>query len=295
MAEIKGFGPFRRLRSDASVHILRYKRGRLAQSGRGLAFWFLPDAASLAEAPVDDRDLPFLFNSRSKDFQEVTVQGMIVWRVADPEKLAQRIDFSIDLRHGQPLGQPVDQIATLLTGLAQQLAAQYLTELDVGAMLAAGVEPLRARMDKGLVGADRLTAMGLEVVSVRVSDVSPSSDLKRALQTPTFERLQQQADQATFERRALAVEKDRATAENELASKIELCEVDAGSVYVTDATSAAARLDAVSIPESQNVIATYPIAVLVKSRTPAVAAQFVEYVRSPAGQAGLSQFGFGAP
>jgi regulator of protease activity HflC (stomatin/prohibitin superfamily) len=237
MAEIKGFGPFRRLRSDASVHILRYQRGRLAQSGRGLAFWFLPDAASIAEAPVDDRDLPFLFNSRSKDFQEVTVQGMIVWRVADPEKLAQRIDFSIDLRHGQPLGQPVDQIATLLTGLAQQLAAQYLTELDVGPMLAAGVEPLRARMDTGLVGAERLTAMGLEVVSVRVSDVSPSSDLKRALQTPTFERLQQQADQATFERRALAVEKERAIAENELANQIELARREKELIATQDANA----------------------------------------------------------
>lgn len=237
MAEIKGFLWFRRLRSDASVHVLRYNRGRLAQSGRGLAFWFLPDAASIAEAPVDDRDLPFLFNSRSKDFQEVTVQGMIVWRVADPEKLAQRIDFSIDLRHGQPLGQPVDQIATLLTGLAQQLAAQYLTDLDVGAMLAAGVEPLRARMDAGLVGAERLTAMGLEVVSVRVSDVSPSSDLKRALQTPTFERLQQQADQATFERRALAVEKERAIAENELANQIELARREKELIATQDANA----------------------------------------------------------
>lgn len=222
MAEIKSFGPVRRLRSDASVHVLRYSHGRLVQSGRGLAFWFLPDAASIAEAPVDDRDLPFLFNSRSRDFQEVAVQGMVVWRVADPEKLAQRVDFSIDLRHGQPLGQPIDQIATLLTGLAQQLAAQYLTELDVGPMLAAGVEPLKTRMESGLVGAERLAAMGIEVVNVRVSDISPSMDLKRALQTPTFERLQQHADQATFERRALAVEKERAIAENEMANQIEL-------------------------------------------------------------------------
>ncbi len=39
------------------------------------------------------------------------------------------------------------------------------------------------------------------------------------LQTPTFEALQQKADQATFERRALAVEKERAIAENELANQ----------------------------------------------------------------------------
>jgi regulator of protease activity HflC (stomatin/prohibitin superfamily) len=222
MAEVKALFAFRRLRSDASVHIQRYSKGRRVQSGRGLAFWFLPDGASIAEVPMDDRDLPFLFHSRSKDFQPLVVQGMIVWRVSDAERLADRVDFSIDLKGGQHLAQPVDQIATLMTGLAQQLAAQYLAELDVAAVLGGGVKPLQERMEAGLIGARRLADMGLEVVNVRVADASPSSELQRALQTPTFERLQQQADQATFERRALAVEKERAIAENELGNQIEL-------------------------------------------------------------------------
>jgi regulator of protease activity HflC (stomatin/prohibitin superfamily) len=222
MAEIKGFGPWRRLRADASVYIQHFTDGRRVKSGRGLAFWFIPDGASIAETPMDDRDLPFLFHSRSKDFQEIIVQGMIVWRVADPEKLGERIDFSIDLKGGLHLAQPVDQIATLLTGLGQQLAAQYLAERDVSAILGAGVGPIKERMEAGLVGETRLADMGLAVLNVRVADASPTSELQRALQTPTFERLQQQADQATFERRALAVEKERAIAENELANKIEL-------------------------------------------------------------------------
>jgi regulator of protease activity HflC (stomatin/prohibitin superfamily) len=222
MAQLKSYGVLRQLRSEASAYIVRYKNGRKTKAGRGLAFWFSADGGSVVEVPMDDRDLPFLFNSRSKDFQEITVQGMIVWRVADPEKLADRIDFSIDLGKGFHVGQPVDQIATLLTGLAQQLSAGYLAGLEVGPLLAGGVQPLTERMEAGLVGDARLAGMGIEVANVRVADVSPSADLKRALQTPTFERLQQQADEATFERRALAVEKERAIAENELANKIEL-------------------------------------------------------------------------
>ena len=222
MADIKSRGPFRQLRSDASVHIQRFRKGRPVQAGRGLAFWFLPDGASIAEIPMDDRDLPFIFHSRSQDFQDLTVQGLIVWRVSDPVKLAARLNFSIDLKSGQPLGQPIDQISTLLTGLAQQLATQYLAELNLNAVLEAGVKPLLGRLEGGLIGASQLAEMGLEVVSARVADISPSSELSRALQAPTFERLQQQADQATFERRALAVDKERAIAENELSNQIEL-------------------------------------------------------------------------
>jgi regulator of protease activity HflC (stomatin/prohibitin superfamily) len=222
MADIRFFPFVRQLRSEASVHIQSFAKGRRRRSGRGLSFWFTPDGVSIAEIPMDDRDLPFLFNSRSKDFQDVAIQGQVVWRVADPEALAERIDFSIDLARGTHLGQPLDQIATLMTGLAQQQAAQYLLDRDVGAILAAGVEPVQGRIEGGLTTSARLREMGLEVVAVRVADISPSSELKKALRTPTFERLQQQADQATFERRALAVEKERAISENELATQVEL-------------------------------------------------------------------------
>lgn len=47
-------------------------------------------------------------------------------------------------------------------------------------------------------------------------------DVEKALGTPAREQLQQDADRATYERRALAVECERAIAENELQNKIEL-------------------------------------------------------------------------
>ena len=67
-----------------------------------------------------------------------------------------------------------------------------------------------------------MSATLLAAVAVRLTNLAPTSELERALQTPTFEALQQKADEATFARRALAVEKERAIAENELATKTEL-------------------------------------------------------------------------
>lgn len=58
--------------------------------------------------------------------------------------------------------------------------------------------------------------MGLEIVPIRVAALAPNPELSRALQAPTFESLQQKADEATFSRRALAVDAERAIAENEL-------------------------------------------------------------------------------
>ena len=89
MAEIHRYPFLRHLRAEPSFHILRFRRGRLVASGRGLAFWFRPLSTSVAEIPMDDRELPFLFHGRAKDFQDTTVQGVITFRVVDPERAAE--------------------------------------------------------------------------------------------------------------------------------------------------------------------------------------------------------------
>jgi regulator of protease activity HflC (stomatin/prohibitin superfamily) len=222
MAQIRMFGPVARLRSDASSHVIRYGNKGIRQSGRGLVFWFGPGTSSIAEVPMDDREATLFVKGRSQDFQAVTVQGMLTWRVADPELLASRVDFSIVMSNGQPHSEPIARIETRLAGLVGQATLEYLAAAPVRALLDAGIEPLRARVETALAGATSLAEIGIAVVAVRLASVAPSSELERALQTPTFEALQQKADEATFERRALAVEKERAIAENELANKIEL-------------------------------------------------------------------------
>jgi hypothetical protein len=64
--------------------------------------------------------------------------------------------------------------------------------------------------------------MGLQTVSLGITEIKPVAELEKAMQTPTRERIQQDADEATFQRRAQAVEKERAIAENELQNQIEL-------------------------------------------------------------------------
>jgi regulator of protease activity HflC (stomatin/prohibitin superfamily) len=222
MAQITNFGFLARLRSDATHHVIRYASGRARRSGRGLAFWFRPQTASLAELPMDDREMTLFVKGRSRDFQALSLQGALTWRIADPERLAERVDFTILLGTGEWRSEPLEQIEARLAGLANQAALQYLANAPVNDLLAAGLEPLRTTLAKALGADPSLSEIGVVVVAVRLTSLTPSSELERALQAPTYESLQQKADQATFERRALAVDKERAIAENELANKTEL-------------------------------------------------------------------------
>lgn len=74
--------------------------------------------------------------------------------------------------------------------------------------------------------------------------------------------------------------------------KVQLGEADAGIVYRSDVTPAVARFVRVlEIPESANVIAAYPIALVRDSKQPEMAKAFVDLVLSPEGQQILQRRG----
>jgi len=77
-------------------------------------------------------------------------------------------------------------------------------------------------------------------------------------------------------------------------TKVALGEADAGIVYTSDITpEVAEQLIQLAIPDEDNVIASYPIAVMDAALNPDLAGEFLAFVRSPAGQAILQQSGFG--
>lgn len=75
-------------------------------------------------------------------------------------------------------------------------------------------------------------------------------------------------------------------------NKVQTGDADAGLVYVTDATSAAGKVDKVDFPEASGAINTYPIAV-VKGGQSALAKEFDDFVLGAEGKAELSKVGFG--
>ena len=222
MADITSYPLARHLRGTATAHVRHVRRGRLAHDGTGLSFFFRPLSAVLSEVPVDDRELPLLFHARTADFQDLAVQASVTFRVTDPATASARIDFSIDPDTGRWRGTPLEQVAGLLTETAQQQVLGMIAARPLAGMLADGPELIRDRILTGLTADERLAETGIAVIGARVVAIRPEPEVEKALRTPAREQIQQDADRATYERRALAVERERAIAENEMTNQIEL-------------------------------------------------------------------------
>ncbi len=222
MATITRYPGVRHLRSTPTAHVMQLRDGALRRSGVGLAFWFRPLTAVLSEVPVDDRELPLVAHARTADLQDVTAQVTVSYRFENPEVVAQRLDFSIDPATGRWTGEPLQQVGQLLGELAAGHVMDALAGATLREAVSSGAGPLRQQVTAALVADKRVAATGLRVLGARISSVRADADLERALQTPAREAAQSEADRSTFERRALAVERERAIAENELTNRIEL-------------------------------------------------------------------------
>jgi len=78
-------------------------------------------------------------------------------------------------------------------------------------------------------------------------------------------------------------------------TQVELGNVDAGVVYVTDVMAAGAKVKGVTIPADVNASTLYPIAALTHSKEQSIAQAFVAYVLSPTGEQVLKAAGFQQP
>ncbi|WP_354638791.1 SPFH domain-containing protein [Kitasatospora camelliae] len=241
MADITRRFGFRHLRAAPTSHVRHLRRGEVAHDGTGLAFWFRPLAAAISEIPADDRELAMLFHARTADFQDLAVQATVTYRISDPAVTAARVDFGIDPDTGAWRAEPLEQLGTLLTETAQQHALELIARTPLATALAEGITAVRDTVSAGLTADPRLAEIGLTVIAVRVTALRPEAEMERALRTPARELVQQEADRATYERRAVAVERERAIAENELASQIELARREEELVAQKGAN---ARLDA---------------------------------------------------
>jgi regulator of protease activity HflC (stomatin/prohibitin superfamily) len=217
MADITRFPAARHLRGTPTQHIRHLRKGALVHEGTGLSFYFRPLTAVLSEVPVDDRELPLLFHARTADFQDLTVQASVTFRITDPATASARIDFSIDPETGRWRGTPLEQLGGLLAETAQQQVLGLIARGPLASALADGLTQVRDQIQQGLIADTRLAETGIAVLGVRVVAIRPEPEMEKALRTPAREAAQQEA-----ERRALAVERERAIAENEMQNQIEL-------------------------------------------------------------------------
>ncbi len=210
-----GFGYFK---APPTQYVLHYKRGVLKREGPGLAFLHYQPTSTVVVVPAGSADVPFAFHEVTRDFQEITVQGQLTYRVVEPARLARLLDYSVDAA-GRYRSEDPGKLEDRLVHAAQMLAQGVIGTLTLREALAAS-EPLVREIGQGLAVHDQLRMLGIEPLGVAIVALRPTPDLARALEAEARARLQREADEAIYARRNAAVEQERVIKESELDTEL---------------------------------------------------------------------------
>ncbi len=197
--------------------VLQYRDGTVRREGFGLAFFCFGPRSTIVAVPMASTDVPFMFQHTTADWQAVTVQGHLTYRVSDPRKLAAVLDFSWKGdRHVS------DDPAKVPQRIAQAVESATRSEVLARSLRAcvAEADAIAASVRAAVASAPAIVAMGIEVLSLSILAVRPLPDTQRALEAEARERLLREADDAVYGRRNNAVEQERRIKENELSTEI---------------------------------------------------------------------------
>lgn len=206
------------LKPAPTTYVLHYKSGRVKREGPGLSFFYHQPTSTVVQVPAASADVPFIFNEVTRDFQEITIQGQLTYRVVEPKKLAALLDFSIDGR-GRYRSEDPGKLEARLINAAQMLAQSVIGQLTLREALGAA-EALIKHILQGLSVTPAVTMLGIDPLALSILAIRPTPEMARALEAEAREQLQREADESIYARRNAAVEQERIIKESELETEL---------------------------------------------------------------------------
>lgn len=204
-----------------TTHAIQYKNGKVVREGPGLSFFYFAPTSTLVAVPMSSDESQFIFEEVTADYQKLTVQGQVTFRVKDPLLLAQALDHALKsdgstYRSSDPQKLPQRIIAAVQVLTKSEIQRRKLQEAIQAA------EAVGTAIREQLPDTPEIKALGIEILGVSVLAIKPTPETSRALEADTREQLLQRADEAIFVRRNAAVEQERAIKENELQTEVAL-------------------------------------------------------------------------
>ncbi|WP_078121819.1 SPFH domain-containing protein [Thiosocius teredinicola] len=213
------FNLIRYVKSDPSTYLFQYRNGEVVREGLGLSFYYFVPSSTLVAVPMVSVDKPFMFAETTVDFQEVTIQGRVVYRVTDPGRLSQMANFALAPKGNGYASEDPSKLGDRILNQVQVMVRAEIQSIPLVDALVAG-DGLTQAVSRRLQESARLEELGIEVMDLAILAVKPTPETARALEAEMRERVLQDADEAVYRRRNAAVDQERAIKENELQTDI---------------------------------------------------------------------------
>lgn len=210
---------FRFIKFQPSEYVLKYKNGRIVKEGAGISFYYYAPVTSIVAVPLGSTDAPFIFEEVTSDFQTVTVQGQITFRIVDQRKIAELLNYSLDIRGRGYASDDPQKLPQRVINIVKVLTKRTLEGLQLKDAIKSS-EALAKGILNEIRKNEEINLLGIEIMGLSILAILPNKETARALEAQAREQILKKADDAIYERRNASIEQERGVKENEFNTEI---------------------------------------------------------------------------
>jgi regulator of protease activity HflC (stomatin/prohibitin superfamily) len=199
------------------IHVI--KKGKIVKEGQGLSFWFYSLTTSIIKIPSETKNVPFVYEETSNDFQTLTIQGDLIYKIADAKKVIDQVNFTIGTKNFDYLSDDPEKLDQIIINIVKTIAKSEISGLSLRASVKS-IDKITKALKSAVQENEYLIDLGIRVTNINILSISPNKETSRALEAETRENILREADDAVYKRRNSAVEQERKIKENELSTEI---------------------------------------------------------------------------
>lgn len=202
-----------------SEYVLKYKKGKIVQEGAGISFFYYAPGTSIVVIPIASSDVPFMFEEVTNDYQTVTVQGQITYRIIDYKKISQIMNYTYNIKGKKYFNDNSQKISQRLINISKVLTKKHIEHFSIKDVIKSS-EALALNIIAELRDNNEIKSLGIEIMGFSILAILPNKETARALEAQAREEILKKADEALYERRNASIEQERKVKENELNTEI---------------------------------------------------------------------------
>ena len=169
----------RHIKFDAMTFVLHFKNGNIKREGRGLSFYYFRPNSSIVAIPMGSNDLPFIFNETTNDYQTVSIQGQISYKISNPKTLADILDFTVyDSMNYKK--NDIEKLNQRIINEAQTSTSSYIHGIKLKDSIRSA-KSIEENILAGLKASPAISMLGIEILGANILAITATPEMARAL------------------------------------------------------------------------------------------------------------------
>ena len=207
------------MKFQPNIYVLKYQGGKIIKEGLGLSFFYSTPTTSLVAIPISSLEAPFIFEEITKDFQTITIQGHVTFRITDVKKISELLNYTLNHSGKGYASDDPEKLPQRLIDIVHVLIKREVGSLNLKQALTS-TEELTQKINAAIKTQREVVLLGIEILGIAILAILPTKETARALEAEAREQILKEADDAIYARRNAAVEQERMIKENELNTEI---------------------------------------------------------------------------